>query len=379
MRTPSELLPGSLFALALVPVALAAGSASFAPPRYHTVGDGPAGIAVADFNHDGWIDFVSVDHWGHTITAYRGDEHGGLVASGQYPTTNYPDAIAAGDLDGDGFPEVATVGEYNSNVVAIFHNRGHRRHIRFDPQILYPVGDSPGTVTMADFDGDGRLDVAVGNRMTRDVSILIGNGDGTLQPQVRYSTSAWPRALAAADLDNDQDIDLAAVTGELTILLNEGAGTFAAPRHYRVGYMPSDLDVADFDSDGKLDIATANFWNGTVSVLLGNGEGGFRHESRIAVDESNLENIVAGDFTRDGNDDIVVVNGFWSTVSLLAGYGDGTFEPEQVFPGGSMQRALEAGDVDRDGDPDLFIAHLAADRVGLLVNLEPARPLGSQR
>lgn len=371
MRPFSRLVPTALSAFALASLALAAGSASFAPPRYHSVGDGPAGIAVADFNDDGWSDFVSVDHWGHTITAYRGDGHGGLVASGQFPTTNYPDAIAAGDLDGDGFPEVATVGEYNSDVVAIFRNRGHRRHIRFDPQVLYPVGDSPGAVTMADFDGDGRLDVAVGNRMTRDVSILRGNGDGTLEPQVRFTTSAWPRVLAAADLDNDLDLDLAVVTGELTVLLNDGDGTFTRPRHFRAGYMPFDLDTADFDGDGKLDVATANFWNGTVSVLMGNGEGGFRHESRIAVDESNLERIVAGDFTGDGFDDIVVVNGLWSTVSVLAGYGDGTFEPEQVFPGGSMQRALEKADVDRDGDLDLFVAHLAADRVSVLANLQP--------
>jgi hypothetical protein len=226
---------------------------------------------------------------------------------------------------------------------------------------------------MADFDGDGRLDVVVGNRMTLDISLLLGNGDGTLQPQVRHEVGAWPREIVAADIDNDQAVDLAIVTDRVTILLNAGDGSFEPPLNTAVGYMPFDLDVGDFDGDGRLDIATANFWNGTVSVLLGNGDGTFQPETRIGVDPSNLERVVIDDFTRDGNPDIVVVNGLWSTVSLLPGYGDGTFGPKEVFAGGPMQRALEAADVDNDHDADLFIAHLSADRVSVLVNLTTLR------
>jgi hypothetical protein len=237
-------------------------------------------------------------------------------------------------------------------------------------------GGSSIFVLAADFNGDGVLDLAVLNQAVNidgDLSILIGNGDGSFQPPVSYAAGGpTPQWAAVGDFNGDQKIDIAVViatTDTLAILLGNGDGTFQAPATYAVESSPQGLAVADFNHDGQLDIAVANECGkdlgcrkGTVSVLLGNGDGTFGQQVTFAAGLLPLQVEVA-DFNRDGNPDLAISlpcgsDGACGTnggVGILLGKGDGTFTPVVDYVGGgSLTVRLALGDLDGDSRTDVI-------------------------
>jgi hypothetical protein len=178
------------------------------------------------------------------------------------------------------------------------------------PQPLTFAGFTPIDAVAGDFNRDGVVDVAVVDRDSDRVRILIGNGDGSFQPEVEY----------------------------------------------RVGVDPMSLAVADFDRDGTQDLVSANsghFGNDTVSVLLGVGNGTFRTETRIGVG-NGTESVAAADLDADGIPDIVTADAFTNTLSVLTGRGDGTFLPRTTLSPGGSPRLLAVADLLRDGVPDIL-------------------------
>jgi photosystem II stability/assembly factor-like uncharacterized protein len=140
------------------------------------------------------------------------------------------------------------------------------------PAVTYAVATGPRAVVAADFNGDGKLDLAAANQFSGDVSVLIGNGDGTFQSTVNYPVGSAPQALAFGDLDGDGVPDLAvanAGSDTLTILIGNGDGTFQVGNSVAVGSYPISVAAGDFDQDGRLDLAQANANSGTVSILIG--------------------------------------------------------------------------------------------------------------
>jgi hypothetical protein len=138
--------------------------------------------------------------------------------------------------------------------------------------VTYDAGTNPSIVVLGDFNHDGNLDVAVCN--TFEIHVLLGNGDGTLQPAKGYFTGKYPHWIVAADFNGDGNLDLAAAVdsdrgpGHVSVLLGNGDGTFQKPSKFPVGTTPWQLIVADFNGDGKPDMAVTNIGDGTVSVLL---------------------------------------------------------------------------------------------------------------
>lgn len=198
------------------------------------------------------------------------------------------------------------------------------------------------SVVVGDFNGDGRLDLAVANSGSGDVSILLGRGDGTFQSPVHYAAGQGPDSqVAVGDFNGDGELDLVVSnsgSNNVSVLLGNGDGSFRATTSYDVGRNPSSVAVADVNGDGKLDLVVSNqncshsggpCAQGTVSVLLGNGDGTFQPHKDFAA--GRVPNWVAvGDFNGDGKLDLAVVNGQGnggpSTVSILLGNGDGTFQ-----------------------------------------------------
>jgi len=238
----------------------------------------------------------------------------------------------------------------------------------------------------ADFNGDGVLDCATANYLTNDVSIFLGNGDGTSQTAQNYATSGSPVWIVVGDFNGDGELDL--VTGnevgppywndEISTLLGNGDGSFQWIGRTLIGTYETLVDdavVGDFNADGKLDVAMSSWYvpldapTGGVGVWLGDGNGFFASDSYLGTSGANYLPLVAADFNRDGYTDLAWADRYSPTdpyvphdfvqvsLSLGAGYyGQGYFDSVQsydLYPYRTWTWSLAVADPNSDGNPDL--------------------------
>ena len=183
--------------------------------------------------------------------------------------------------------------------------------------------------------------------------LFRSNGDGTFKPRVDFATGLFPNSVAVGDFNGDgkPDLALANGSGTVSVLLGNGDGTFQPHVEYPAGPGAFSVAVGDFSGDGKLDLAVANNngnQSGTVSVLLGNGDGTFQPHVDYPVGVGPYS-VAVGDFNRDGKLDLVVAN-YPSifTVSVLLGNGDGTFQPQVTYPVGRQPISVAVADLSGD-------------------------------
>lgn len=250
------------------------------------------------------------------------------------------------------------------------------------------AGNGPSSVAVADFNGDGILDLAVTNKNDNTVSILLGHGNGTFTAQAKspFATGLTPVSVAVGDFNNNGVLDLAIVNacgsdltcsskGTVSILLGNGDGSFtAAAASPSTDYTPTYVAVADFDGDGNLDLAVANSCGGTnqsscaqnptngdVTVLLGDGTGNFTLKSTNGTDP-NPTWVAVGDFENNGTLDLVTANAGTpsargTTLTVMIGKGDGTFSTKSVPSQGISPTSVAVGDFNGDGILDLAVAN----------------------
>ena len=235
--------------------------------------------------------------------------------------------------------------------------------VDFSGPVSYSVGTSPYDIVTADFNGDGRVDLAVANYGSGNVSILIGNGDGTFQPAAYYDAGTLnPSFIAKGDFNNDGKEDLAAQgVGAIGILLGKGDGSFQAPLTLAPSVAPQGILVADFNLDSKSDLAflgTDPATNvSTIYILLGNGDGSFQPPVQTSAAAGKL---VSGDFNHDGKPDLVVFRG---SISIFVGNGDGSFLPgpsltvqKIASADGTLVSAVVGFDINNDGLSDVVVS-----------------------
>jgi hypothetical protein len=254
------------------------GDGTFLPPVTTAVGSGPAAIVVADFNGDGFLDLAVANFNSNNVSILLGNGNGTFQAAINYAVGNGPISLAAGTLKGSGTPLDLVVVNESDNTISVLVGKGDGTF----PQVVgpyatqTPAGGNPTGVVIGDFNKDGNLDLAVADFIAQEVSVFLGNGDGTFQTAKTYAAGANPSSIVMADFNGDGNLDLATTStpspsnpGNLvTLLMGNGDGTFGAPILFGVGSLAYSAVVGDFNGDGAPDIAVANGGAGSVSVLL---------------------------------------------------------------------------------------------------------------
>ena len=195
---------------------------------------------------------------------------------------------------------------------------------------LVRVGSSPNGIASGDFNVDGKLDLAISNSLSNDVSVLLGHGNGTFAPAVSFDAGPTPQAVAAADLSGDGKLDLVVSNGTantVSVLIGRGDGTFLRQAPFDAGAGgPGALVAADFNNDGKADVATTNtnMIGGGVYVMLAR-DGGVLSNPVKAPSGGGPISIASGHFNADTNVDLAVACTLNNTITVLLGQGNGTF------------------------------------------------------
>ena len=231
-----------------------------------------------------------------------------------------------------------------------------------------PVGEEADDVAVGDFNGDGKADIAVSNYYSHTVSILEGNGDGTVKGKVDVGVGSFPLALAVGDVNADGKLDLVSTcynSPVVSVLLGHGDGTFENKVDFGVGNSPNAIAIADFNGDGKADLAVSNYDNNNISILLGNGNGTFAPRVNYATGRIP-QALVVGDFNGDHKVDFAVTSGQTNMVCIHLGRGDGTFAAKVDYPVATDPMALAVGDFNGDGILDLATANSSSNSVSLL-------------
>ena len=226
------------------------------------------------------------------------------------------------------------------------------------------------------FHGGGNTDIALSDYLTGEVSILLGNGDGTFQKALKFE-AASPVRLEAGDFNEDGNQDLAVVesngtaNGAIAIFIGDGHGHFRLSDKHTVGVGPISVALADFDGDGHLDVAVTNkgFDNpGSIMTFLGDGKGRLHGRKTYTLDGGPW-GIAAADLNGDGRPDIAVTLDPGGTVAVYMNNGRGTFLAPVIYDaGGGEVLDVKTGDLKNNGSQDLVVVNSSLGRIAILMN-----------
>ena len=287
-----------------------------------------------------------------------------LVGSGTFTelasyNLNSASGVVTGDFNGDGIPDFATIGGNVS--IAIGNGDG-----TFGGETTYATGGHTRRTATADLNGDGYRDIlAVGDA---GVSVFLNNRSGSFSPRTNYVLGGSD--VAAADFDGDGDVDVAgaAWSGPLTIKMNDGAGVFGVSTTYAsAGTQVFRIKAGDLDGDGRPDIVGTDSTNSLISVWINNGNGTFKTAVSYASGAGTSTPELA-DFNGDGKLDLASVDASAGRLSVRFNNGDGTFGARASYDTAGTMTDLVSGDFNADGRPDIAVTALSQSVVSVLLN-----------
>jgi len=341
------------------------------PVNYETGGYGPSAVALGDLNGDHQLDVVVANQATNSIAVLLGNGDGTLRAATTFPAGTSPFFVVLADFNRDGKLDVAVANRdvFGIKQVSILLGDGTGG---FQSPVSYGSYRDVFSLAVGRFRNNGKIDIAIAD--TASGSLLLGNGDGTFRDGGSIGVEV-PLAFAVKDLNHDRLKDLlGASNGARTIisLLGNGNGTFTQAWTGAVSTPPIALALGDFNRDGFVDVASAdeavNNLGSNVAVFAGRGDGTFGNAMEYAVG-TEPRSIAAGRLNRDGKLDLVTANSFVGTLSILLGNGDGSFKPAIDIPsGGSGPSGVVIGDLNNDGRPDLVVAQPGEAVVSILLS-----------
>ncbi|MDE3144368.1 MAG: T9SS type A sorting domain-containing protein, partial [Bacteroidota bacterium] len=343
--------------------------AIYAPITVLTTGTALAAYSTANFNP------IFSPNKGSIST-------GDFAAKSDITTGSSPGNILAGDIDGDGKPDLVVIN--GTNTVSIFRNTGSSGTISFATNVDITTGTLPVALAIGDIDGDGKLDIAVVNKNSYTVSVFRNTSSSSnisFAAKVDLSTgsSTYPQSVAIGDIDGDGKPDIAVAdynAALVSVFLNTGSSgniSFATKSDFTCGNAPYSIRISDIDGDGKPDIAVANYSSNSVSVLRNTGSNGsisFATKVDIATG-SNPITLTTGDIDGDGKTDIIVANYYATSISVLrntSSSGSISFAAKLDLTTSGDPYFLSIGDIDGDGKPDITVSNISANNISVFRN-----------
>jgi predicted nucleotidyltransferase len=337
----------------------------------------PQSIVIADFNNNDQPDVVIADSGNDNIQIFLDFNKGSFMYIQTYSTGSgsHPQDVTIADFNKDNQLDVAVASTWNDSI-NIFFGLGNGI---FDISTLYSTGSGsfPSSIATGDFNNDSWIDMVVANSGTDNVAVFLGYNYATFTSY--YVTfrglSSSPYHIVAGDFNNDAKLDIAVANKGLDaidICLGYGNGSFAAMMSYSTGSgsSPNSIAIGDFDNDHQLDIAVANPDTDSIGIFLGYGNGTFA--TQISYSTGILSypvSIAIGDMNNDSYLDIIVVNQNINGIGLFLGYGTGIFAEQILYymPEGSIPVWLAISDFNNDHILDIAIANIGSGNIGILL------------
>lgn len=284
------------------------------------------------------------------------------------PLSGGVQAILSADFNGDGNLDLAYITEAPSNNVGVQLGNGAGS---FQAPLTFSSGGFPSGIVAGDFNGDGKLDLAVTNGNDDTVAVFWGNGDGTFKDKATLPTAAYAGPIVVGDFNLDGKLDIAVGNGnasQVTVLLGNGDGTFQSPISSPTNIPANLLVTGDFNKDGEFDLVVGN--GSYVSFLHGNGDGTFQSPT-LSTADLGLVALVTADLNGDGNLDLIAAdsgeNNGGGGAFIMLGNGDGTFQSPVEYAAGRTSLDVVAQDFNADGKVDLVLANSAQNTSSILL------------
>jgi hypothetical protein len=344
------------------------GDGTFAPPLSFVAGTSPSSLSAGDLDDDGDLDAVVATE--SYVSVLKGNGAGSFNAAVQYPARS-PYGVVIADFTGEGNLDVATLersasyGQFNRLQLLAGNGSGG---LALLPRGFH-VGLNPWALAAGDLDGNGETDIAVANLGSSTAGILLSTGDADFAAALSIDSPSDADLLAPGDFNGDGIPDLASGRyGVVTVQLGDGYGGFATS-YWNPGFSDVVMVVAGmFDGDSELDLFVLTRYSESW-MLLGAGNGTFEILPTPVPTDYYGYRAAAADFNDDGNLDLAITHECCSNgnVTILLGRGDGTFDTTSPLVAPGNLTGIYAGDLDADGDPD--IAAVSVERSSVLVYL----------